>query len=89
VLKHLRNENSALLTELFVNMKDRKYQIWQRNSLSIPLLTRNMFCQKLDYIHNNPVRAGLCKYPEAYKYSSARFYEMNESDWDFLVHYDD
>lgn len=43
--------------------------------------------QKLNYIHNNPVKAGLCKYPEEYKYSSARFYLCNEKDWDFLAHY--
>jgi hypothetical protein len=34
------------------------------------------------------VRAGLCPYPEDYKYSSARFYLKNEKDWDFLVHVD-
>jgi hypothetical protein len=29
-----------------------------------------------------PTRAG-----EDYKYSSARFYEMNKKDWEFLTHY--
>jgi len=89
ILKHLRNEDSDMLSELLVNAKDRKYQIWERNSLSVPLFTPDVFEQKLDYIHYNPVKAGLCKYPENYKYSSARFYEMNEKDWDFLVHYQD
>jgi len=36
-----------------------------------------------------PTRArDLCKYSEDYKYSSARFYEKNEKDWDFLIHYE-
>ena len=48
---------------------------------------RRVFIQKLEYIHNNPIRAGLCKEAEDYKYSSARFYNRNEKDWDFLVHY--
>ena len=88
ILKHLRNEQSILLSELLVNAKDRKHQVWERNSLGVPLCSREVFLQKLEYIHNNPVTAGLCKYPEDYKYSSARFYEKNEMDWFFLVHYE-
>jgi len=30
-----------------------------------------MFWTKLNYIHNNPVNAGLVRRPEDYKYSSA------------------
>jgi putative transposase len=43
------------------------------------------FNQKLDYIHLNPVVAGLCQYPEDYKYSSASFYTSNDLKWDFLT----
>ena len=76
-----------MLSELIVNAKDRRRQIWERNSLSVPLWTQDVLVQKLSYIHDNPVRAGLCRYPEEYKYSSAKFYICNEKDWDFLVHY--
>ena len=34
----------------------------------------------MEYIHNNPVTAGICSYPEQYKYSSAKFYETGEDD---------
>ena len=88
ILKQLRTTSSSLQNELLVNAKDRKYQVWERNSLSVPLWSSEVMWQKLEYIHNNPVLAGLCKYPEEYKYSSARFYLKNESDWDFLVHVD-
>jgi hypothetical protein len=37
------------------------------------------FLQKLRFIHENAVRAGMCKMPEEYKYSSALFYEMPEN----------
>ena len=87
ILMNLRNCNSPMLSELIVNAKDRRRQIWERNSLSVPLWTQDVLVQKLSYIHDNPVRAGLCRYPEEYKYSSARFYICNEKDWDFLVHY--
>jgi putative transposase len=88
ILKQLRNEQSLLINELEVNAKDRKHQVWERNSLGIPLWSPKVFDQKLDYIHNNPVKAGLCKYPEDYKYSSASFYFSGKTDWDFLVHHD-
>ncbi|MFZ2905451.1 MAG: transposase [Cyclobacteriaceae bacterium] len=88
ILKRLRNEQSALINELRVNAKDRKHQVWERNSLGIALWSPEVFWQKLNYIHNNPVKAGLCEYPEDYKFSSAKFYIKNEKDWDFLVHHE-
>jgi REP element-mobilizing transposase RayT len=88
ILKHLRNNNSPILTELLVNAKDRKHQVWERNSLGIPLWSNDVFWQKLNYIHMNPVKADLCEFPEDYKYSSARFYNWQEKDYDFLVHHD-
>ena len=74
-----------------VNAKDRKYQIWERNSLPIPLYTRPVFMQKLDYIHNNPLQEHwrLAELPENYKYSSARFYLCNEDQWGFITHFSD
>jgi REP element-mobilizing transposase RayT len=85
ILKHLRNEKPPLLAELMVNARDRKYQVWERNSLSIPLWSGGVIWQKLEYIHYNPVKAGLCNYPERYYYSSANFYFNGVKDWDFLV----
>ena len=87
ILKHLRNEKAEMQKELLVQAKDRKYQVWERNSLGVPLWSPGVFGQKLEYIHYNPVKAGLCKYPEDYKYSSASFYEKSEKDWEFLVHH--
>ncbi|MBX2967784.1 MAG: hypothetical protein KF803_00300 [Cyclobacteriaceae bacterium] len=43
---------------------------------------------KLDYIHNNPVKAGLCQHPWEYKYSSAGSYLKKDTTWNFLVHID-
>ena len=88
LLKKLKEENTVLLEELLVNLKDRKHQVWQRNSLSIELRSEHVYQQKLEYIHNNPVKAGLCLLPEEYKYSSAKLYELNENDWIFLTHGD-
>jgi hypothetical protein len=51
------------------------------------LWNEQVFKQKLDYIHNNPVEAGLCEYPYQYRYPSASFYFAKENEWDFLTHY--
>ena len=71
------------------NLKDRRYQIWQRRPLSITLNSRLMIEQKLDYIHNNPVQGKwrLSSSPIDYRYSSALYYENGETEFDFLSHY--
>lgn len=63
--------------------------MWQRNSLNIELRSEKVFNQKLDYIHNNPVKAGLCILAEDYKYSSAKYYILNEKNFDFLLNAND
>jgi putative transposase len=88
ILKQLRNQKSPCLNELYVGAKDRKYQVWERNAFSMPIYTDKFLYQKLEYIHYNPVQAGLCRYPEEYKYSSAGFYYNSKSDFDFLTHVD-
>ncbi|MFZ1527276.1 MAG: hypothetical protein WAT19_00870 [Ferruginibacter sp.] len=52
------------------------------------LFTPAVLLQKLEYIHLNPVRAGLCKYPEEYKYSSAAFYLNGNDPFGIVAHYE-
>jgi REP element-mobilizing transposase RayT len=70
----LIKSNQKYMKEFKVDKKDRMYQFWKRNAMSIELFSEKVFLQKMNYIHNNPVKAGMCKYPEDYKYSSAGFY---------------
>ncbi len=63
--------------------------IWKTDSLSVDLYSEQVFNQKLNYIHYNPVKAGLCNLPEDYKYSSTDYYELNKSKWDFIANYDE
>ncbi|HXL58187.1 MAG TPA: hypothetical protein VN958_18125 [Chitinophagaceae bacterium] len=55
----LTDTNDKTLNEFFVNAKDRQYQFWKRNSLSIDLWSEKAFIQKLSNIHNNPVKASV------------------------------
>ena len=81
-------EDPGLANELLVNKYDRKYQVWKREPLIVQLFTPAVFLQKLNYIHQNPVKAGLCKYPEDYKYSSAAFYHYGKDPFDLVTHFE-
>ena len=56
------------------NSNNKYYQFWQQNNRPIELSTNEMIDQRLDYIHNNPVKAGIVYEPEHYIYSSAADY---------------
>lgn len=43
------------------------------------LYSPEFIAEKLEYLHQNPVRAGIVVYPEDYIYSSARNYAELES----------
>jgi putative transposase len=57
-----------VLPHFYANAKDRHYQFWERNALSVPIWNEVVLLQKLNYIHLNPVRAVLCMQPEDYYY---------------------
>ena len=80
-------DNPALLEKCKVNKTDWEYQIWKRKPLSIELSSEKVFLQKLEHIHNNPVKAGICLYPEDYHFSSALFYEKGIDHFKMLTHY--
>jgi len=89
IQKDLKSCHPKVLAHFLVNASDRKYQFWERNPLSIEIWSEKVLRQKLNYIHENPVRAGLCRFPEQYKYSSALFYKTGIDNWKFLTHYRD
>ncbi len=85
----LTKNNSGFLEKFLVNAADRKYQIWERNPLSVELVSLPVIEQKINYIHANPVRANLVKEMTDYEYSSAEFYYNGHTKWEFLSHYMD
>ncbi|MCX6314022.1 MAG: transposase [Sphingobacteriales bacterium] len=87
ILEYLQKTNHELLVSLIVNKGNRNYQVWKREALSIELRSSAVFNQKLDYIHSNPLRAGLCLQNEDYHYSSAKFYNGGEDVFKILTHY--
>jgi REP element-mobilizing transposase RayT len=58
------------------NSQNKNFQLWQQNNHPKEILPYSLKFgrQKLDYIHKNPVEAGLVEKEEEYIYSSARDY---------------
>lgn len=56
------------------NTNNSKYQVWIQDNRPIELVTPKWIIQKLNYIHLNPVRAGIVAKPSHYLYSSAANY---------------
>lgn len=65
---------------------NKRHEFWQRESLAIELYSTTVARQKLNYIHQNPVRGKwqLAASPSEYRYSSAAFYKGEVSEFKFL-----
>ena len=53
-------------------------KFWQKRYYDTNLRSYEKFVEKLRYAHRNPVRAGLVKKPEDWKWSSFRHYATGE-----------
>jgi len=56
------------------NPNNKYHQFWQQDNHPIKIHSSEMITQKLNYLHNNPVRAGIVFEPQQYVYSSAQDY---------------
>jgi len=56
------------------NSRNKNYQFWRQDNQPQELYSPKFFFQKLNYMHNNPIVAGIVEKPEHYLYSSARDY---------------
>jgi REP element-mobilizing transposase RayT len=54
--------------------RNNEYRVWTHESHAEEIFSNTFIEQKIDYIHNNPVRSGIVVKPEDYLYSSARNY---------------
>ena len=53
------------------NSNNKDFQFWQQDNRPIQLSTNEMIDQRLEYIHQNPVKEELVWEPEHYAFSSA------------------
>lgn len=58
--------------------RNKSYKVWQDGNHPILLDTNKMIDQRLDYLHNNPVKQGIVANSYDYLYSSAGDYAGNK-----------
>ena len=60
------------------NSRNKDFQFWQQHNHPIELTDNEMMASRLNYIHENPVKAGFVDYDYRWKYSSARDYNADQ-----------
>jgi len=86
---NISNVMHAILLSFSVKYR-RKYNyvghVWQGRFQSKPIIEEGYIIECLNYIHNNPVRAGIVSNPCDYLYSSAKYYEglKNKGIYEFI-----
>jgi putative transposase len=62
-----------------INSRNKIFQFWQHQNCPKELFSPTFTAQKILYIHENPVRAGIVSRAEHYVYSSALDYKENKT----------
>lgn len=88
ISKEAEIQNAVEVLEVFKRARSQNrmqeaslYQVWQEGSHPEALFTEKFARQKMDYIHMNPVKAGLVKTADEWQYSSARAYLSGEDTY--------
>jgi len=79
IIAHLEQQRSEKMLELLAFFKrfhktESRYQVWEEGNHPQLIESEAVMRQKLDYIHQNPVKRGYVERPEHWRYSSARNY---------------
>jgi putative transposase len=75
VIDHLKaNGFESSLAKLRIQERENrhKHSVYEHHPNALRITGEDAFMQKVNYIHLNPVRAGLVEHPDEYLYSSAR-----------------
>jgi putative transposase len=80
IIDYLKERNYKPLLEKLKRAKlthktKSKYQLWQEGNHPKEINGEEMMRQKIEYIHNNPLRRGYIDEVKHWRYSSARNYE--------------
>lgn len=81
------NEYHSSLLKLRGGTRDRnhKHSVWHHHTDSFEVVGEDTFTQKVRYIHDNPVRAGLTQNAEDHLFSSARQWQNNIAENEPLI----
>jgi len=84
LIEYLKQNNAErILTQLNFfkkqHKKDREHQVWEEGAHPQEIQDEAMMLQKIEYIHNNPVKRGYVDEAVHWRYSSARNYANQEA----------
>jgi putative transposase len=82
ILDYLKSNGFKSSLEKLRHEKGKRqyqYSLWEHHPDTFLLTTEAAFMEKVNYIHMNPVRAGLAERAEEYRWSSARCWK--KSPW--------
>ena len=80
ILEYLQKNNVCTILEQLAfykkaHKKKAQYQLWQEGIQPKLIQNEKMMMERINYIHQNPVKRGYVDRPEHWRYSSARDYE--------------
>jgi REP element-mobilizing transposase RayT len=85
ISKEAEKQNAAEVLKIFRKARSENraqdistYQVWQEGSHPEAIFTEKFARQKMDYIHMNPVKAGLVETADEWPFSSARAYLLGK-----------
>ncbi len=83
IVDYLEEHGATRMLDLLALFKrhhktDSSYQIWEEGNHPQLIESDAVMRQKLEYIHQNPVKRGYVDLPEHWRYSSARNYAGQE-----------
>ena len=83
VFDHLKSNGfESSLAKLRIQERENKhkYSLFEHHSNVFEIYGESTFMQKVNYVHLNPVRAGLVDHPNEYLFSSARLWHGRSID---------
>ncbi|HEX2788101.1 MAG TPA: transposase [Ignavibacteria bacterium] len=94
IRKQLESDNHAEIIESLrsnaIGKKNQMFKLWMDRFDDVVIYSEEILKIKINYIHNNPVKANLVSNPENWIYSSAGNYLKSDNsiievytDWDF------
>lgn len=75
IIDHLKangHESSLAKLRILERENRHKHSVYEHHPNALRIIGEDAFMQKVNYVHLNPVRAGLVVHPDEYLYSSAR-----------------
>ena len=77
----IEGQHASSLAKFKLNNPQRHahtHAVWLKDFSAVDVWSPTFIRQKLNYIHNNPVRAGLCEHPARWRWSSYHAYLPHE-----------